>query len=138
MVHSTYCKQRILYHSSKGLKVPFIAGILKDEENIVVTRMGVHNFIKRFNKRRCLMRAPGSGHPLKVNQEITRLVKQQMRLDNETTANQLHAMLVSKGFDLSIKTIFQCRASLGWTFRGSAYYQLIRTANMEETGMGIK
>lgn len=49
--------------------------------------------------------------------------------DDETTAFQIHKMLSEKGFDISIWTIFRCRRELGWTFRGSAYCQLIRTAN---------
>ena len=78
------------------------------------------------------MRALGSGRSSKVTLEIKRLVEQQMRLDNETTASQLHSMLVSKGYNLSIKSIIRCRSSLGWTFRGSAYCQLIRAENIEK------
>ena len=85
-----------------------------------------------------------------------------MKLDDETTATQLHKMLSDKGIDISLKTILRyvqllqhiwklktcialllfrmcitmicictcrCRTSLGWTFRGSAYCQMIREAN---------
>ena len=44
------------------------------------------------------MRALGSGRPSKVILEIKRLVERQMRLDDETTATQLHLMLISKGY----------------------------------------
>ena len=52
-----------------------------------------------------------------------------MKLDDETTAQQLHALLTSKGYALSLNMILRCRSSLGWTFRGSAYCQLIREDN---------
>ena len=52
-----------------------------------------------------------------------------MQEDDETTAIQLHALLVSRGYQISKKTIPYCHAALGWTFRGSAYCQLIRESN---------
>ena len=52
-----------------------------------------------------------------------------MRADDETTAYQLHRLLNEKGYSISLRTILRCRTALGWTFRGSAYCQLIREAN---------
>ena len=52
-----------------------------------------------------------------------------MQADDETTAVQLQKILVDKGHPLSLKTILTSRDKLGWTFRGSAYCQLIRHAN---------
>ena len=52
-----------------------------------------------------------------------------MELDDETTAVQLHSLLSKKGYSISLPTILRCRSSLGWTFRGSAYCQLICKAN---------
>ena len=45
-------------------------------------------------------------------------------------ATELHALLRGNGFPLSLRTVLRCRSSLGWTFRGSSYCQLIREANM--------
>ena len=67
---------------------------------------------------------------MKTTLEIKQVVDEQMRLDDETTAHQLHALLESKGFKFLLKTILCCRSSLGWTFQGSAYCQLIREVNM--------
>jgi len=62
--------------------------------------------------------------------EIKAVVDRQMELDNETSAMQLHAMLTNKhDINVSLRTLLRCRTSLGWTFRGSAYCQLIREAN---------
>ena len=52
-----------------------------------------------------------------------------MQLDDETTAIQLQKLLVEKGHPLSLRTILRSREKLGWTFRGSAYCQMIRDAN---------
>ena len=50
-----------------------------------------------------------------------------MREDDETTACQLHALLNSKGYSLSLRTILQSRSLLGWTFRyaNSILYTII-------------
>ena len=55
-----------------------------------------------------------------------------MRKDDETTAHQLHQLLVSRGYSISLRTILRCRTALGWTFRGSSYCQLIRNANKQK------
>ena len=45
------------------------------------------------------------------------------------TATQLHVLLVELGYNLSLCTILLCGSTLRWTFRGSAYCQLICEAN---------
>ena len=61
--------------------------------------------------------------------EIKRIVDLQMEVNNETPAVQMHAHLVKTGHNLSLATILRCHSSLGWTFRGSAYCQLIQDVN---------
>ena len=73
-----------------------------------------------------LFRLHGSGRPSKVTAEIRQIVDDQ---DDETTAVQLFHLLKEKGHPLSLRTILHCRSSLGWTFRGSSYCQLIRLPN---------
>ena len=55
-----------------------------------------------------------------------------MREDDETTAYQLHSLLVTQGITISRRTVIRCRESLGWTFHGSAYCQLIRHCNKQK------
>lgn len=55
-----------------------------------------------------------------------------MKIDDETTAYQLLELLKEKGYTISLRTILRCRTSLGWTFRGSAYCQMIREANKQK------
>jgi hypothetical protein len=52
-----------------------------------------------------------------------------MQADDETTAIELKRKLDANGINLSLSTILRCRRNLGWTYRGSAYCQLIREPN---------
>ena len=129
MVFSCYVKQRILWYDSQGLRPPTIAQKLLEEDGIKVSRRGVLKFLTVYKVTGTICRQPGSGRPLKVTAEIKAIVERQMELDDETTAHQLHCLLEKKGYVISLATILRCRISLGWTFRGSAYCQLIREAN---------
>ena len=60
------------------------------------------------------------------------IVEQQMQSDDETTAVQLQRILADSGHALSLRTILRSRSKLGWTFRGSAYCQLICDTNKEK------
>ena len=85
------------------MKAPTIAKILLHEEGIVVTRVGVHDFIRWVEERG---RAPGSGRPSKVVAAVKAIVDRQMQDDNETTSTQIHTMLCARGYDLSfLRTI---------------------------------
>jgi hypothetical protein len=59
-------------------------------------------------------------------------IEAQMEDDDETTASQLQTMLTHRGCSLSLATIKRSRSRMGWTFRGSAYCQLIREGNKEK------
>lgn len=82
-----------------------------------------------MTSKKLFYRMPGSGRPTKITEEVKNIVEEQMRHDDETTATQLHKLLANKGHPMSLRTILRCRSQLGWTFRGSAYCQLIRHAN---------
>ena len=128
MVYSAYKKQRILYWFNNGLKAPSIAKAFQ-EERLRCSRCGIAKFLKVYRATGSIARQPGSGRPTKITVEIKRIVEEQMKLDDETTAHQLHRLLIDKGYSISLRTILRCRTALGWTFRGSAYCQLIRGAN---------
>lgn len=131
MVYSTYKKQRILYLHFRGFKPPTIVKLLL-EEKMKASRWGVAKFLKRFREDGTILRRVGTGRPSKVTAEVKAIVEEQMRLDDETTAFQLHRLLTEKGYNLTRRTILRCRTQLGWTFRGSSYCQLIRVANKEK------
>ena len=57
-------------------------------------------------------RRSGSGRPSKMTSEVKQEVEEQMQLDDESTAYQLHVMLVSKGYNSSICTVYSVVALL--------------------------
>ena len=128
MVLSTYAKQRVIFYHQRGYKAPTIAQLLR-EEGIIVTRVGVYKFLIRYRDTGTLQRKEGSGPPRKITTEVREVVEQEMQRDDETTAYQLHKILTDKEILISKSTIIRCRTELGWTFRSSAYCQLIREAN---------
>lgn len=81
-----------------------------------------------YNYNTCTLNI-GSGRPTKITRAVLQIVEEQMQKDYETTAVQLQKILVDKGEPLSLKTILKSRETLGWTFRGSAYCQIIRDKN---------
>lgn len=128
MVYTTYVKLRILFHHFQGLKRYTIARV-PDDEGVKVSRFGVHKFIQHYKELGSIDRKGGSGRPSKVTMQVKCLIDQLMEEDDETTAYQLHHMLVENGIQISFRTILRCHTALGWTFRGSAYCQLIREEN---------
>ena len=125
---STYVRLRILTFHSEGNQAPTICNLLR-EEGINVSRVGVWKFLRHYEKTGCVSRKEGSGRPTKITLAVMAMVEGKMKENDETTAYQLHKILNENGIQISIWTIFRCRRTLGWTFRGSAYCQLIRTAN---------
>lgn len=128
MVYTSYVKIRILYYHFQGLKPYTIARVL-EEEGVKVSWFGVHKFIQHYDECGSIDRKAGSGWPSKITTQVKGLVDQQMEKDDETTAYQLHHMLIENGIQIFFRTILRCCSSLGWTFRGSAYCQLIREQN---------
>ena len=111
-----------------GLRPPAIAKELQ-KEKLKCSRVGVHKFLKHYRETGSIGRKVGSGRPSKATAEIKQIVEDQMRVDDETTAYQLHRLLTEKGYSISLRTVLRCRTALGWTFRGSTYCQLIREGN---------
>jgi len=128
MVFSSYKKQRILYFYLKGYKAPTISRLLR-EEKLISSRVGVAKFLRKYEETGCITRTTGSGGHLKIMEEIKALVETKVREDDETTACQLQAFFIDHGYWFSLLTILKYCTSLGWTFRGSAYCQLIREEN---------
>ena len=131
MVYLHYKKLRILFLHQESYKPPTIVKIL-EEEGMRASRRGIAKFLKKYKDTRTVARHPGSGRPSKVTNEAKKIIEEQMRADDETTAHQLRRLLASKGYELSLHTVLRCRTSLGWTFRGSSYCQLIREANKQK------
>ena len=129
MVYSDYAKQRILALFWKGYKVSAIVEYLVLEDGIRTSKQGVRMFLKHFRATNSIARKPGSGLPPKLSHEIQKVLEDTMREDDETTATQLQAKLSTMDVHVSLATIVRNRLALGWTYRGSAYCQLIRNEN---------
>ena len=127
MAYSNYIKLRILHHHLQGLK-PYSIDKALETEGIQVSRFGVHKFIIMYIETGSIGQRPGSGHISEVTGRVKTLIKEQMQRDDETTAHQIHQMLLEHGINISFRTILRCRTLLGWTFHGSTYCQLIREA----------
>ena len=124
-MYSRYKRQGILHFARMGYKPPTTCRMLR-EEGLTANRMGIHKFLEKHRETNNIERRPGSGRPTKMTAPVKALVEQRMRDDDETTAVQLHALLLRHGHTMTLKIVLRCRAALGWTFRGSAYCQLIR------------
>ena len=128
MVYSEYTRLRIIFYHQKGLSSAAIAEKVRSE-GMDISAVGVWKLLRSYKETGIIQRQPGSGRPSLVTAEIAAIIERQMQLDDETTATQLRAILEAKGHKLSLSTIQRSRHQLGWTFRGSAYCQLIRDAN---------
>ena len=60
-------------------------------------------------------RRSGSSRPTVITGDVLKIVEEQMRVDDETTAMQLYTILHKKGYPISLSTILRCRVKLGWT-----------------------
>jgi len=129
MVFSAYKLQRILFYFYQGYKSPTIAKLLREIDGVKASRRGVGKFLAKYRKTGSIGRQPGSGRPSIANRVVKEFVEQQMRLDDETTAHQLHQLLRDRGYSLSLRTVLRRQTSLGWTFHGSLYCQLIWESN---------
>ena len=131
MVYTTYTQQRVLYYHFHGMRPNQISKLLQ-QERIATTRRGISDLLKKYATTGAIACIPGSGRPTKVTTEMRKIVEEKMQNDDETTAIQMFCHLQEKGFSISRRSVLRCRTSLGWTFRGSAYCQLIRDKNKEK------
>ena len=61
---------------------------------MTANQMGIHKFLQKHRETNDIERRPGSGRPAKMTAAVKALVEWQMRDDDETTAVQLHALLL--------------------------------------------
>ena len=131
MVFSVYTKLRILSLYQKGCKISYITECLVMEDEIVVSKQGIRQFLKRYKDHETINRKPGSGCTIKLSPMVQQIIETVMQEDDETTATQLQSKLANNGIYVSQATILQNRF-LGWVYRGSAYCQLIRNVNKQK------
>ena len=64
------------------------------EEGLIANLMGMQKFLQKHRETNNIEKRPGSGQPTKMTAAVKALVEQQMTDDDETTAVQLHALLL--------------------------------------------
>ena len=73
-----------------------------------------------------------SGRPTRLTSEALQRIDIAMTEDNETTAKELLASLQKAGITMSLSTALKGRRLLDWTYRGTAYCQIVRRENQEK------
>ena len=88
--------------------------IVKDleKERLKCLRVGIYKFLKHYQVTSLIGRI-GSARPSKVTAEIKQILEDQMGLDDDTIAHQLHCLLTKEGFSISLRTILRCQMALG-------------------------
>ena len=131
MVLSMYCKQRIIQlYFDRSISYGNVVRVLK-AEGLVVPKKTVWKTIQKYKTHGTICRLPGSGRPFKLTGDMLKLIEDRMAEDDETTATQLLKHLENQGFNISQSSIIRARKTLGWTFHGSRYCQMIRARNKE-------
>ena len=119
MPYNEYTQLRILQLNSRDICPSSIAKYLA-LEGITVSRKGVAKLIKKLTATGTtskfiasfttliaqgnLARQSGNGRRSVITAEVCKIVEEQMRHDDKTTASQLHVHLTSLGYTLDLRT----------------------------------
>ena len=126
---SSYIKERILNLHFTGLRPGVIYRQLSQEGHLI-RRKSIYDIIKHYAQTGSLERKPRDQWRRKVTPAILAFIEQQMENNDETTAEEMRNLIEEQlGVLLTSRTVLRARKSLGWTFRGTKYCQLIREVN---------
>ena len=125
---SLYARERIKHLLSQDTPISKILSLLQ-EEGILTCCQTVWRIKQHLMAHGTIQPLPKSGRPTVLTSDVLRLIDEFMQYDDETTAKQLASKLHDLGFVMSQCTVLKGRHLLGWTSRGAAYCQLIRTQN---------
>ena len=103
---------------------------MQNYRGLALCRQTVWRVIKHFEKYGHVSPLPRSGRPSKLSDEVLEAIEAAMQDDDETTAKKIQKKLDCLGKPaISLTSILKGRKQLGWTFRGTAYCQMIRDVN---------
>ena len=126
---SLYARQRARELMAQGASVKETMECLH-KEGIFPCRQTVWRFKRHYDKHGSIEPLRSSGRPTKLTDEVLQVIETAMQEDDETTAREISVRLQQLYIShMSLRTILKGRKLLGWTFRGSAYCQLIRAQN---------
>ena len=103
-----------------------------EQEGVAVSRQTIWRLRKHVQVHGSTSPLPKSGRPTKLTRQVLEMNEAAMQEDDETTAKELKVKLDRAGTPLSLRTILKGRKHLGWTFRGTAYCQMIRDVNKQK------
>ena len=129
---SLYARQRAKELMAQGASVKETMGCLH-KKGIFSCRQTVWRFKRHYDQHGSIEPLRSSGRPTKLTNEVLQVIETAMQEDDETTASELSLRLQELHVShMLLCTILKGRKLLGWTFRGSAYCQLIRAQNKEK------
>ena len=70
-------------------------------EGYIISKQAVWATIRKYKMHGTLSRLPGSGRRFKLTPDILTIIKEQMRVNDETTATQLVKIVNAVGYDVS-------------------------------------
>ena len=104
-------------------------------EGITPCRQTVWRFWCHYQRHGSILPLQSGGRPRKLTEIVLQLIDAAMMENDETTAKELCIILQQHGVVISLCTILRGRKTLGWSFRGAAYCQLIRDVNKMKSGL---
>ena len=89
MVLLDYAYQRILEYHFAGCSPPDIEKLMYREQ-IKITRVGIWEFLKKYNSTGTIARRKGGGRRSALTPAVRLIVEQQMVRDDETTVQSIY------------------------------------------------
>jgi len=109
---SSYAKNRILkLRFKKNKRIIHIVDILKNEDNIKVSRQAVSTFLKKYLETNSIYDKPRTGRKRKLTQEEIQLIGQVTRLNRDITARAIKEYL---NLNVSTYTILRATKLFEW------------------------
>ena len=102
-----------------------------EEENVCVSSRSLQRLIKKFRCHHTIRDLPRRAKPRKLSEDMTTLMDNMLKDNDEMTARQTRSRLVEEfeGLKVSLSTVKRARKAKGWVCTRPHYCQLIREVN---------
>lgn len=128
---SMYARLRIQQLLDECSTCTEVTNVLR-REGIETSRQTVWRLERHIEMYGFVRPLPKSGRRTKLTGGALKRIDEAMLRDDETTAKELVSELREAGVCISRTTALKGRRLMGWTFRGTAYCQLVRAGNREK------
>ena len=124
---------RISYHIRNSVAGYSIAAIHKRlaEEGVSVSLRSLQKLYKKFSKYDCVLDLPRRKRSKKLTLEMEEVIDEEMKKNDELTAQQLRTKLKEKfpSLELSLSTVKVVRRRRGWACTKPHYCQILRAVD---------